>query len=99
MVVDGTRALVVGDYFTVEGELGPWAPLVGALGIDPRSSAMKAFFVAYGAAWIVGAGLWAMGRARRAVPIAFAAGALWYLVVGTVASIVQLALLAGEKEK
>ncbi|HEX2028912.1 MAG TPA: hypothetical protein VHF25_13030 [Nitriliruptorales bacterium] len=99
MAVDGARALVVGDYFTpssgeYEGQLGPWADLVGAVGIDPRSSAMKWFFVLFGLFWLAAiAGFclrrpwswWAM--------VAFAVGSLWYLVPGAVISVVVLALL------
>lgn len=95
MAFDGGRALLVGDYVTVDGELGPWADLVEAAGIDPRSSAMKAFFLGYGVAWLVVAATHArgVGWTRAAMAVA-AAGSLWYLVFGTVASALQLVLLA-----
>lgn len=43
MLFDGSRALVVGDYVTPStGEyarqLGPWATLVEAVGLDPCST-------------------------------------------------------------
>ncbi len=99
MVFDGTRALVVGDYVTPSsgeyaGRLGPWADLVSAVGIEPRSTGMKVFFVAYGLIWLVAA----LAFARR-VPrswwamVLLAAGSLWYLVIGTVASVLQLLVL------
>jgi len=45
MVVDGLRALLVGDFVTPKsgpyvGRLGPWAELVSAIGIAPRSALM-----------------------------------------------------------
>lgn len=99
MVFDGARALVVGDYVTPStgehaGQLGPWADLVGALGVDPRSTGMKAFFVLYGVGWLAVAAAFARGRRWAwAAMLAAAAGSLWYLVVGTVASAVMIALL------
>src|SRR5438046_8155591 len=57
MIFEGTRAFVVGDYFTATsgadaGQLGPWSKIVRAVGIEPRSFLMKAIFVIYGLAWI-----------------------------------------------
>ena len=100
MVFDGTRALIVGDYVTPSsgeyaGRLGPWADVVSTLGIEPRSTGMKLFFVVYGLAWlaIVAAFVRRRAWALKAMAVA-AAGSLWYLVIGTVASAIQLALLA-----
>ena len=47
MVVDGSRALLLGDYFTPSGtgRLGPWTYVVRAVGIAPRSTLMKLLFV------------------------------------------------------
>lgn len=100
MLFDGSRALVVGDFVTPRsgpyaGQLGPWTHLVRAVGIEPRSTLMKSVFVAYGTAWLAvlvclvafpGAWTWwAM--------VAAAAGALWFLPVGTLFSTIQLVLL------
>ena len=109
MVFDGTRALVVGDYVTAGADgaaadggvmtgtagLGPWAGLVSVLGVDPRGTGMKAFFVAYGLCWLVAVIVYLRRpqAGRPAMAIA-AAGSLWYLVVGTASSMIQLALLA-----
>lgn len=93
MVVDGARALVVGDYFTVEGELGPWAPFADALGLGARSLAMKVLFVVYGALWIGALALWLAGRATWRLMLGFAIGSLWYLVIGTIFALAQIALL------
>jgi hypothetical protein len=71
MTFDGTRALIVGDYVTPSsgvhaGELGPWSHVVKAVGIPPRSTAMKLIFVAYGLAWL----LITVGFAFRALGVA-----------------------------
>ncbi len=99
MVVDGTRALTKGDYFTPssgehKGELGPWARVVTAIGIEPRSTAMKAFFVVYGLAWIVVIVGFARGQTWSwFVMLVLALGSLWYLTVGTIVSVLVTALL------
>lgn len=100
MVVDGARALVAGDYFTPSsgdhaGELGPWAQLVSGLGIDPRATGMKAFFVVYGLVWLAVAVAFALGRASWSwwAMLALAAGSVWYLTVGTVLSAAVAAVL------
>lgn len=53
MILDGVRALAVGNYLTPStgeyaGQLGPWATVVSMAGIDPRSTLMKLTFVSYG---------------------------------------------------
>jgi hypothetical protein len=97
MTFDGTRALTVGDYVTPSsgphaGELGPWRHVVSAVGIAPRSTLMKSIFVVYGVTWLVVIVAFVRGAtwAWTAMMIA-AAGALWYLPIGTVASAVQIA--------
>lgn len=99
MVVDGARALVRGDFITPKsgryaGQLGPWARLVRAVGIDPRSNAMKSIFVAYGLAWIaiVIAFVTEVSWAWVAMLVT-AVGSLWYLVVGTITSALVIVLL------
>lgn len=95
MAFDGGRALLVGDYVTFGGELGPWADLVESLGVDPRSAAVKSLLLVYGLTWLAVAAAFArdVAWARRGMAVA-AAGSLWYLVLGTVASAAQLVLLA-----
>lgn len=99
MVIDGIRALIAGDYLTPRsgpyaGQLGPWAKVVEAIGIAPRSALMKSIFVVYGAAWLAVVVAFAM-EARWAgwAMATLAAGSLWYLWVGTVMSVVVLGLL------
>ena len=97
---DGARALATGDYVTPSsgrhaGQLGPWAGVVRTVGIEPRSTGMHAFFLAYGSVWLVtAAGLGRrLPRGRWALAI-LAAGALWYLPFGTLLSALQLGILA-----
>ena len=98
-VTDGIVALVSGDYVTPRsgqyaGQLGPWAKVASAVGIDPRSTTMKLIFVVYGLLWLaVIAGFimkadwswWAM--------LLGALFSLWYLPFGTLLGVVQIVLL------
>ena len=96
MTFDGARALTVGDYVTPTsgvhaGQLGPWSHVVSAVGIPPRSTAMKIIFVVYGLSWLI----IALGLALRrgwALPAMLIStlATLWYLPVGTIFGIVQL---------
>ena len=97
MAFDGTRALTVGDYVTPSsgahaGQLGPWNYIVKAVGIPPRSTAMKLIFVVYGRGWLIITLGFALHTtwASRAMLIA-AVATLWYLPVGTVFGIIQVA--------
>jgi len=99
MTFDGTRALSVGDYVTPSsgahaGELGPWHHIVSAVGIPPRSTAMKLIFVAYGIGWLVITSACALGAAWGWLEMLVASVAtLWYLPVGTVFGLVQIGAL------
>jgi hypothetical protein len=99
MTFDGTRALSVGDYVTPSsgahaGELGPWHHIVSAVGIPPRSTAMKLIFVAYGIGWLVITSACARGAAWGWLAMLVASVAtLWYLPVGTVFGLVQIGAL------
>ncbi len=99
MAFDGGRALIAGDYVTPRsgryaGELGPWSHVVAAVGIEPRSTLMKAIFLGYGLAWLLAAACFLL-KFRWAwwVMVAAAAGAAWYLPFGTLLSVIQIALL------
>jgi hypothetical protein len=100
MTYDGARALIVGDYTTPStgkyaGQLGPWAPLVERVGISARSTFMKLSFVALGLSALTAAALFGFGVAgAKIVGASFALFSLWYLPVGTVFSVLEIALLA-----
>ena len=99
MVFDGTRAMIVGDYVTPQtgeyaGQLGPWANLVQAIGLDPRSIEMKLIFVIQGITTLTIVVCYLMNKpwARRALLAAMLLG-LWYLPIGTLINLMALILL------
>jgi hypothetical protein len=100
MIFDGTRALLVGDYLRpasggYAGELGPWANIVEQLGIDPLSTGMKSFFVVYGAVWLIAIVWYVLNPAQGSwtAMLALTLASLWYLVIGTMVSILVAAIL------
>lgn len=99
MLVDGVRALLVGDFITPKsgayaGRLGPWARLVSAIGIAPRSTLMKWVFVVYGGIWLAIVAAFALGaRWAWVAMLLLAVGSLWYLIFGSIVSAVVIVLL------
>lgn len=99
MLFDGARALTIGDYVTSStgeyaGQLGPWASLVAAIGIEPRSTFMKLVFVLYGVAALTAAAGYALNKSwGRKSLIVMAALGLWYVPVGTAANLTALILM------
>jgi hypothetical protein len=102
MLFDGSRALIVGDFVTpttgeYAGQLGPWAALVNAVGIEPRSTLMKSIFVGYGLAALLLAYCFARGMAwSRMVLILVCFLGLWYVPFGTLGNLLCLILLVTE---
>ncbi|HZM21690.1 MAG TPA: hypothetical protein VFC02_08100 [Anaerolineales bacterium] len=99
MLIDGSRALIAGDYTTPSsgeyaGQLGPWSNLVKAVGIEPRSTLMKSIFVGYGLAALVVLACFVFGLswARTALIIISILG-LWFLPIGTITNLIALTLL------
>lgn len=98
MLVDGARALIVGDYFRPSsgeyaGKLGPWTGLVSKLGLDPEGATMRSVFLIFG---LIGLSLtiaFAFGRVPPQVMLAACLLSIWNLYVGTMASVVMIALL------
>ena len=96
MTFDGTRALTVGDYVTPSsgryaGQLGHWTRVVSAIGIPPRSTAMKLIFVGYGLGWLVmSVGFAFHARWACGAMLIGAAATLWYLPIGTIVGLMQL---------
>jgi hypothetical protein len=99
LVFDGGRALILGDYVTPTsgpraGQLGPWSRLVAAAGFEPRSRFIKSFHLFLGGAWLIGLATFLIRPASGWWIILFCGvGTLWYLPIGTLASLVVLALL------
>lgn len=99
LAFDGGRALIVGDYVTPRsgqhaGQLGPWAKVVSAVGIEPRSSLMKAVHLVLGFAWVVTIVCFLLRFSWGWTGmVVFAVLGLWYLPFGTLLSLSQIALL------
>jgi len=99
MSFDGSRGLIVGDYVRPEtgeyaGQLGPWSGVVAAVGIDPESNLMKTTFLVLGVVGLVLAVSLAMNvRNAGKYLLILNVVSLWYLVPGTISSVIQIILL------
>ena len=99
LAFDGTRALIVGEFITptsgpYAGQVGPWRHLVQRVGLNPRGTPIKVIFAVYGWTWLLVGVAFAAGVSWSWMAMLIAAaGALWYLPVGTFCSLVQIALL------
>ena len=99
MFADGLRALVLGDYVTPSsgeyaGELGPWASVLSAAGLEPRSTAIKTIFVLYGITSFIAVTGFATDQPwGRNFLIVMAVLGLWYLPIGTATNMIALILL------
>lgn len=105
MLFDGSRALIVGDFITPElgeyvGQLGPWANLVQAVGIEPRSTLMKSIFVVYGLLAIATLLCYLIDYpwAGTALMVICFLG-LWYLPFGTISNLFVFFLMMMRKKK
>lgn len=99
MLFDGLRALITGDYIRPKtgeyaGKLGPWDKIVTFVGIDPMSGFMKCIFVVFGITGLCIAASFALNYSWswKAILI-YNISASWYLVMGTMNSVIQLILL------
>lgn len=99
MIFDGSRALATGDYIRPKagqyaGQLGPWSKAVSTIGINPEGTPMKLIFIVWGLA-----GLYITLAFYQDKPWAWKGMlimnicSLWYAMMGTMSSIVQIALL------
>lgn len=99
MAFDGSRAFLKGDYVTPSegqhaGQLGPWAKVVRSAGLEPRSSGVKTLFVVFGLTWLAFSGMHALGASWAwSGLVLLSILSLWYLPVGTILAILELALL------
>ena len=98
MLTDGAVALATGDY--LGPELGPWAALLRALGVDPLAPGVAAAFLLYGAAYLALLAAYARRPDRlRAALAAATVPLLAYLVVGTLVAAATLGLLLAERSR
>lgn len=103
LAFDGSRALIVGDYVTPSsgahaGELGPWAIVVSAVGIDPRSTVVKSAHVVMGLGGLVSAAAFVSGVAWGRIAAVVSAGlCLCYLPFGTLLNVAQIGILISHR--
>jgi hypothetical protein len=98
MIADSLERMITGSYFTIGGELGPWSILFRDLGLDPL--AMAPLFLVLGIAYCICAFALLLKRGWGYYGVLILAiGTLWYLVFGTLASILQIILLAGARKR
>ena len=99
MLFYGLRAFITGDYTTpssgpYNGQLGPWAYIIKAVGLEPRSTFMKSVFVMVGLIWLVSAaGQLTSASWTQASLVISAVLSLWFVPFGTAAGIITLAII------
>ena len=92
MILDGIYRLLTGDFIRIGGQLGPWSGIVSALGGDPL--AMGPVFLGVGTIQAIGAIALVLRREwGYKLTLIMAVGTLWYLVFGTISSVIQIGLL------
>ncbi|MGH2522927.1 MAG: hypothetical protein ACRDH2_10530 [Anaerolineales bacterium] len=92
LAFDGLHQRLFGDYVRIDGQLGPWAVLVRAVGVDPLS--LGWFFIVLGLALIAASfGLYLRRRWGYYVGLGASALGLLYLGFGTPVALICLALL------
>ena len=92
LAIDGLRQRLLGDYFRIDGQLGPWADLASAVGVDPQRLALT--FIAVGLG-LIGASFGVCLRRRwgYAAALALSAVSLLYLGFGTPVALICLILI------
>lgn len=91
MIFDGIYVLSTGKYFGPE-KPGPWSDLVAAAGLDPFRFGVP--FITLGVLWLGFAAAMLLGQSWGwYAALVIAVLTLWYLPVGTILSIVYIALL------
>jgi hypothetical protein len=92
LVYDGLHQRLWGDYVRLGGQLGPWAGLAQAAGLDPND--LSLYFVALGFG-LLGASFGVYWRRRWGYGAALVISALLllYLGFGALAALLSLALL------
>ena len=99
MAFDGSRALIKGDYIRPQsgkyaGQLGPWSKIVSRIGINPESTTMKTIFLFWGLAGLVITVCFILNKPGSSnALLGINILSVWYLVPGTVSSVLQIILL------
>jgi len=91
MLFDGLHVIRKGKYFGPD-EPGLWSKIISSLGVNPFS--IGPVFVALGLAWFVSiAGLFSSSSWGWLALLLSAIATLWYVKIGTVISVLVIALL------
>lgn len=92
LVFDGVHQRLFGDYVRINGQLGPWADVVSAVGLDPQN--MSWAFIALGCTLISASfGVYLGRRWGHTTGLIASAVSLLYLGFGTPVALVCLILL------
>jgi len=92
LAFDGLHQRLFGDYVRINGQLGPWAGLVSAAGIDPQS--LGWFFIVLGLSLISASfGVYLGRRWGHGLGLVCALIGLLYLGFGTPVALACLILL------
>lgn len=92
LVFDGLHQRLFGDYIRLAGQLGPWAGLAQAVGLDPQRLSLPFLAVGFG---LISASFGVYWRRRwgYGAALALSALALLYLGFGTPIALLSLILL------
>jgi len=94
MLWDANHRLTSGDYYRFEGQLGPWAKIVEAIGLDPLGDTMLTIFFIYGVAWIAATILLILTKPPTRRPLMILPIlTIWYLSAFTIPALVISPLL------
>lgn len=92
LTFDGLHQRLFGDYVRINGQLGPWASLASAAGLDPQSFSW--FFISLGLSLISASfGLYLGRQWGHRLALVCAAVSLLYLGFGTPVVLICLILL------
>lgn len=92
LTFDGLHQRLFGDYVRINGQLGPWAALASAAGLDPQSFSW--FFITLGLSLISASfGLYLGRQWGHRLGLVCAAVSLLYLGFGTPVALICLTLL------
>jgi hypothetical protein len=92
LIYDGLRQRLLGDFVRLDGQLGPWASLAQALGIDPSRLSLP--FIALGFGLISASfGVYWRRRWGYGAALVLSTLALLYLGFGTPLALLSLILL------
>lgn len=90
MLADGIYVAQKGEY--IGGKIGPWGRVVEMVGFEPYN--LSKAFIALGSAWLLGGLLlWVVPVFAGLFLMTAAILTLWYVPIGTAASVAALVLL------